>query len=346
MLNNNRQTLLKILSKDESMQDQKLYTAGPYWKEKAKKINYELIHKGLEDFRGYYSGVGTSYCDNVIVDLWNEELSKTNNILRHIISITPILNKIGRLVKSTQNAIVNMHQQKLKFQTALLKNNQRLKTLLEKYQIENTIGFGCVDLVTIGSKKYSNHYLELLNTMAFISEKIDFKQVVSMLEIGGGFGANVHLMLQNYKNLKKIIYLDIAPNLVAGTEYLRSLYGNSVHDYLITRNLDQIKFSNDDRVEIYCIAPWQIEKLDVTIDYFHNAHSFVEMPMEVVHNYSKYIDRILSTQGKIALVSYSDFCSGTTFNPAELKGVFKRSLNRYEFPCLINGDNNYHYFIN
>ena len=44
------QKLLDTLNKDENLYDRSLYSAGPYWSEKAKKINYELQHKGLDKF--------------------------------------------------------------------------------------------------------------------------------------------------------------------------------------------------------------------------------------------------------------------------------------------------------
>jgi putative sugar O-methyltransferase len=345
MLKNNYLKLLKELNRDQHLQSQNLYVPGKYWNNKAKKISYELQKKGLDNFRGYYSGVGTSYCDNIVIDIWNEEISKINNILRYTLRKIPILNRVETLIKKTQSMLVEMHRHKLKFYQHFLQLSARLQTLLDTYQIENTTTFGCVDLINVGQKNYSLHYLELLNTISFISEKIDFTSIISMLEIGGGFGANVHLMLQNYKNLKKIIYLDITPNLVVGTEYLRNLYGNCVIDYLTTKNLKKIRFANNNFLEIYCIAPWQIEKLEVTIDYFHNAHSFVEMPIEVVRNYLYYVEKFLGEKGRIGLVSYDGFDVNTTFSPTQLSSFIKKNLNQYEHPSLINPDRINYYFI-
>ena len=63
-------------------------------------------------------------------------------------------------------------------------------------------------------------------------------------EIGGGVGTNVHLVLENYKNIRKVLYLDIPPNLYVGTQYLKAFYGNAVSDYRTLKTLDSIKFSS------------------------------------------------------------------------------------------------------
>ena len=68
-MNNFDNTLLRVLNADEKLNDSTLYSARPYWSSKINK-------KGISNFRGYDSGLGTSYCDNIIVNLWNEELSK------------------------------------------------------------------------------------------------------------------------------------------------------------------------------------------------------------------------------------------------------------------------------
>ena len=60
-------------------------------------------------------------------------------------------------------------------------------------------------------------------------------------------------------------------------------------DFLKTKNLKEIKFSSDDNLQIFCIPPWEIEKLKVNIDHFHNASSFVEMPKNIIKNYCNFI---------------------------------------------------------
>ena len=109
------------------------------------------------------------------------------------------------------------------------------------------------------------------------------------MEIGGGFGANIHLLLENFKNIKKIFYIDIVPNLFVGTEYLRGLFGKSVKDYSTTRNQSEISFEKNNILEIICIPPWEMKKISSKVESFHNAASFQEMSFEQVENYKNLI---------------------------------------------------------
>ena len=61
---------------------------------------------------------------------------------------------------------------------------------------------GCVDCIEIGGGRISTHYLGLLHQHDQLAQKYDFSGVTSLFEIGGGFGAHVHLLLENYPRLK------------------------------------------------------------------------------------------------------------------------------------------------
>ena len=158
-----------------------------------------------------------------------------------------------------------------------------------------------------------------------LSELFNFKNIRSFFEIGGGFGANTHFLITNFPNIKKIIYLDIVPNIYVGTEYLRYHFKDKVKDYLEIKNLNEIKFSNTNDLEILCIPPWLIEKLNIEIDHFHNAASFVEMPKKVIQNYVNFIKKFNTKE--ISLISYDGFDDNTTFNPKELNSFFNNKLN-------------------
>ena len=68
----NQKILLDSMIKDEKSKNKTLYSAGPYWDYKVKKILYWIKKKGIDDFRGLNSGVGTSYTDNLVLDYRNE----------------------------------------------------------------------------------------------------------------------------------------------------------------------------------------------------------------------------------------------------------------------------------
>lgn len=229
--------------------------------------------------------------------------------------------------------------------TIFLNSNEVAKALIGQFKLEDSTGFGCVSKVLLEGRDYSLHYLELARTLSVISQKINLAKVRSMIEIGGGFGANVHIMLQNFPNLRKVIYLDMVPNLFVGTEYLRNLYGKSVKDYIYLKDHPKINFSNNDDLEIMCIPPWLIESLSCQVDYFHDAHSFVEMPENVVKNYVNFVEKILSKDGYISLVSYDNFDEETTFNPDKLSNYFSKMLSRSQHRYLLNPNRNFYCYI-
>ena len=64
--------LLNLLIKDEKKIDRELYSSGPYWNYKNRRAIIEIKKKGLKDFRGITAGIGTSFADNLVLDIRNE----------------------------------------------------------------------------------------------------------------------------------------------------------------------------------------------------------------------------------------------------------------------------------
>ena len=227
----------------------------------------------------------------------------------------------------------------------IINNSLEIQNLLSKFKMpSDTLRGNCVDYIDIDGEKISTHYLQLLHTHSVLSQEINFSEVRGFFEIGGGFGANIHLLVENYPNIKKFIYLDISPNLYVAAQYLKSFYGSAVKLFLDKE--DTIFFLADDSLEILCILPEQIEKLNVEIDCFYNAHSFVEMPEKTVQMYIKNINRMLSKKNNssIALVSYDGFELNTTFDPDNLTGFFEKKMSKRVIGSLFNPDRNYFYF--
>jgi hypothetical protein len=93
--------------------------------------------------------------------------------------------------------------------------------------------------------------------------------------------------------------------LFVATEYLRTFFNDAVKDYLELKN-KKIAFSNDDNLEILCIAPWQLPHVDLQIDHFHNSLSFQEMNLEIIENYWKFIKKILNKNGSLTINTYRE----------------------------------------
>ena len=322
--------LLNELIKDEKKINKILYSSGPYWNYKNRKTINEIKRKGLKEFRGITAGIGTSFADNLVWDI-RDELNIKGRIIGKIFSL-PLLNKIfnGQL-KVTKNYIDSFVEN----QSIVYQNNKNVQNLIHKYKFENTIDFGCIQLFKYLNKNYSSLYLTMANRIDKLSKSFDFKDTVSFFEIGGGFGANIHFLITNFPNIKKILYLDVVPNIYVGTEYLRHHYKEKVKDYLELKNLDKISFSKNDELEILCIPPWLIEKVETEIDHFHNASSFVEMPKMVIKNYVKFINKLKTKE--ISLISYDGFDLKTTFEPEELNNFFDNKLSVSWENSLIEG---------
>ena len=311
--------LLDELIKDEKKVNRILYSSGPYWDYKNKRAILEIKKKGLKDFRGLTAGIGSSFADNLTLDIRNE-LNIKGRIVGKIFSL-PLLNKIfNEQLKLTKNYL-NLF---IKNQSIVYQNNNNVQNLIRKYKFENNTGFDCIQLFQYLNKKYSCHYLQMADRIDKLSKSFDFKNTKSFFEIGGGFGANIHFLVTNFSNIKKILYLDTVPNIFVGTSYLKHYFGNKVKDYVELRNSNKISFSKNEELEILCIPPWLIERVEVEIDHFHNAASFVEMPKGVIKNYIKFIKKFKTKE--ISLVSYDGFDLKTTFNPEELNEFFDSKL--------------------
>lgn len=322
--------LLETLVKDEKMNDQVLYSSGPYWDYKNKRTLNEIKKKGIEDFRGLSTGIGTSFADNQVLDIRNE-LNFKGKIVAKFFSM-PFIKKIFQ----SQINITRDHLKNYLINLAIVyKNNPLVQNLIKKYNFKNTTQFGCINKFKYLEKEYSTHYLDMAYRIENLSEKFDFKKIRTFFEIGGGFGANIHFLLTNFTNIKKVIYLDAVPNIYIGTEYLRHHFKDKVKDYLAVKNKGEICFENNEDLEIICIPPWEIERVNVKIDHFHNAASFVEMPEKSVKNYIKFVEKFDTKE--VSLISYDGFDLNTTFDPNIMSNFFNTKLNVSWKNHLIEG---------
>ena len=321
--------LLDLLIRDEKKINNPLYSSGPYWQHKNKRTISQIKKKSLKNFRGLDAGIGTSFSDNLVCDIRNEY-----NLKGQFISSfynLPIIKKVfDQQIELNKNFIFRF----LKYQKILFQNNERVNYLLKNFKFNKTTTFGCLQKFIYKKKYISTHYIEMANRVDNLSKFFNFSKIERYFEIGGGFGANIHFLLQNFPNIKKVIYLDIVPNIYVGTEYLRKFYKKNIIDYQQTKNMKEIKFMKNKKLEIFCLAPWQIEKCSDYIDHFHNAASFVEMPKEIISNYLKHLKRLKTKD--ISLISYLEFDDKTTFNPIKLKRFFKKPLKTYYYGYVID----------
>lgn len=318
--------LLSLMLKD-SKEQPPLFQPGKYWSSKAKNAEIEIKKFGIGDFRGSSNQIGLSYADNQLTDIRNTFNFGLKSRLIQWLTRTYPLNKVFDLqVRWTESYA----DQNSLYAQEILNQKSRTRDLLKKFSVPYSLLGNCHAKAQIDGEDYSIHYLNLLDQHDYISSHINFNNAKSVFEIGGGFGANIHLLLHNYKSIKKILYLDIPPNLYVGSQYLKAFYGSAVTDYSVLRHIDTIKFNSDDSLQIFCIAPWQIENFKSQVDIFLNSHSFVEMPSNIVKNYCDCILKFPeSHKTKIALTTYDCYDLNTTLSPNELPDFFKEKCFEY-----------------
>lgn len=339
--------LLKILISDQKNVPE-IYKPSKYWWKKSLSAANEIKKNGLNEFRSStdVNTTAVSYGDAKVIDC------------RRILDTSSIITKLGLLVlnhtslKRLFEAQVNTTKKSVDRLLELEKNSlafsnpERLTELTENYIIENSINFGCDRVAVFKSKNYSLHYLHILDQLDNIERHWTLKKINSFLEIGPGFGTLIHLIEQNYPNIRKYIGVDIVPNVWVVTEYLRSFYGDSVKDYLQTREMKEIKFKNDNSLEIFVIPTWEIEKISSLVDCFWNSSSFVEMSEGIVANYAEKIEKISKKESIYNFISYNVFDLKTTFDPSLIPKLFpKINFEKSEHKVLTNDkDKNFYYF--
>ena len=320
-----------MLSDASSQRD--TYKPGPYWRRHSKNAANQIARHGLANFRGATSTIGQSYADSAILDVRHNLTGGFREPFRFLLkSVFPFNRQFDAQVALT----TTYWDEARRVRRILFNDNPRVRDLLERYSMPPSLEGGCLEYVEVGGHQVAMHYLSLLHEHDLAAQRTDFRAVRSFFEIGGGFGTNVHLLLENYPNIRKVVYLDIPPNLYVGTQYLKAIYGDSVRDYRETRKLDRLEFSNNEAREILAITPWQIENLDVGVDMFYNAHSFVEMPQSVVANYANRVRELARFESTaVVMLSYDSFDLSTTFDPDLLPGFFPtKTFHRSTFTAL------------
>lgn len=338
--------LLKTLISDQKKVSD-LYKPGRYWWKKSLATIKELEKHGLNEFRSSLgkNAAGNSFTDYVPVD--GRALVETSSIQNRlglaILNHTPLKKLFDFQVHTTRNYLKRLLELE-KTHLAFFKP-ERLYELTKNYKIENSVNFGCDSVTEFKGKTYSTHYLDLLDEIDFVEKNATLKDSYSFLEIGPGFGANIHLIEQNYPNLRKFIAVDIVPNVWVATEYLRNIYGQNVKDYLITREMKEIKFKDDNSLEIFVVPAWQIEKIASPIDRFWNSHSFVEMPHETVSNYGEKFVKLRTSKSVYTFISYDNFDLNTTFHPDQIPDHFPNvKFQKLIHPALRDDASKDYYF--
>lgn len=267
--------LLAQMLADEANQSA-LYKPGPYWAPYQRRVIAAIHRHGIAQFRRR-ADICKGFADPGIIwpsDLWWGWKGAMKRAISDMPLVRPIVQEYRAMEENTETSLRAM-------QAAWFER------VLPDLDLPDTTGAGAGDLVRLGDRDYSRQYLLSALRSVNVTRAVRFDKMRAVMEIGGGFGFWPHLMLHRYPALRKVVYLDIPPMIYLATQYLKMFH--PVRDYRETRLLPEIRFRDDDSVEIICLCPWQIEKFRSPIDLLWNIASFSEMPPAIVRNYGKHI---------------------------------------------------------
>ena len=326
----NNLLLLENMINDLNKNIHKKYVSD-YWKNYSFRIQKNIKKYGLDSFRSNFL-IGDGFSDIIHDDpfLHKHETfkNKIRGILGSLISRSfPFSILIDQPYKNLSNSYINNYL-KAKSELINLKNHKVLHQFFSKHKNFDTLQCQPRDTFVFNDNKIGNSYLSPILTKNIISNEFKKRKYNSFFEIGGGFGANAHTLLSTVPKLKKYIYMDIPPMLYIGTQYLRNFFNSSLYDYDDINKLDTITFKKNDDIEIYCLAPWQLNKVKSNVDFFFNAHSFQEISFEILNDYSLYLKKIMNKNNSIILQFYEYFPEvQNTNDPLKIIDLLNQNCN-------------------
>lgn len=275
---NDTALLAQMLADEASQSD--LYKPGPYWAPYQRRVIAAIHRHGIAQFRRQ-ADICKGFADPGIIwpsDLWWGWKGDLKRAISNLPMIRDIVQEYRAMEENTEKNLRRM-------QAAWFERT------LPDLNLPDSTGAGAGDLVQIAGRDHSRQYLASALRTANLSSVVCFDRMRAVMEIGGGFGFWPHLMLHRYPTLRKVVYIDIPPMIYLATQYLKMFH--PVRDYRETRALPEIRFRDDDSIEVICLCPWQIEKFRSPIDLLWNIASFSEMPAAIVENYGKHVAPLL-----------------------------------------------------
>jgi len=149
-------------------------------------------------------------------------------------------------------------------------------------------------LVSSNGKSMSQDLANSLIEYYSISEAVSFENIKTVLEIGGGYGRNAHVILSLNPNAR-VILVDIMPALYIAQRYLSSVFRDrKVFAARSFSSYDEVK-NEIEAASIVFLLPHQITLLpDKQVDLCMNISSFGEMNREQIEWYFAQINRFTS----------------------------------------------------
>lgn len=288
--------LLRLLSSDQSRQDG-LHAPGRYWQGITKRTRRAIERDGLSSFRSN-AAISKGYADVIVTDPFDAsaEGGMKGAGTRRFVRSPAVRRLVRPYVLLNEQRVSEM----LRWKSAALSTSVGDAVGDVLRDVETTRG-DPREVITIRGERYGGAYVRHAVQLINVAQTVPFGRTSGFFEVGGGFGALTHLVLERFENVRKVLYVDIAPTLYVGTQYLRSFFGEAVVDYRQTRDRSTIRFADDERREVICIPPWQMGRVDAELDVFWNAASFSEMDGAQVRFYGANVNRLLRRSGHLCL---------------------------------------------
>lgn len=321
--------LLRILMEDSEKQTD-VYRPSAYWRRSEQVAAEKMLERGITNFRSPSSGIiGQGYTDAPILDpalLW--ERGGITSKLRKWIANKAMVRRY--FLRPYLALIEALHTERGLYQDYYLRSKlgSWFEEYMQRHGLPDTLVGQCATTLNLEGAEISKHYLGALAKIHNLSSRVDFTKITRVFEIGGGFGANAHLLMHMFPNIRKYLYLDIPPMLYVGTQYLKHFFPAQVRDYRETRDQSALTFCVGPTCEIIAIAPWQIENVKASVDVFINFASMQEMSEDIVRNYAGKIKTLMQREGKLCLLMYPmDRPDGVRLTNDEILRFFEDSFH-------------------
>jgi len=164
---------------------------------------------------------------------------------------------------------------------------------IEKFLISRNIG-KAKKIIKIKNKFITASDLFHIKYIHELKEKIDFKKINTICEIGQGFAllASKLLMIKNFK----IILIDLPESNYISSFFINKIYPKKKIIMDIDLKNQTLSEKNFKKGDIFILSPWiEIEK--IKIDLFINSRSMMEMNYKSISNYFELIQKKISDNG-------------------------------------------------
>ena len=154
---------------------------------------------------------------------------------------------------------------------------------------ESAVGGG--EIHTVHGRRVTRSLNNYSRALTLLKRSVDTSDLVSCLEIGGGYGTLGEILLTARPDDGFFVNVDIPPVAAVSTYYLSEIFGrDAVLGYSESREMETIDLDSlRERYRAIVLCPWQLPKVSGTVDLFANFMSFQEMEPDVVERYCRLV---------------------------------------------------------